>query len=493
MSLDDIVNNEFEKQKFGERVRRGIQERLRGYEQNKGVRSSGYTVDDINKNQIRQHLHNIKTLCGDEIAYKAKQLESRYTEEKNYIEVLQKLDRMRPEDMDYAISVFSKFADFDKEGAIAKSMSVGTYKMVILKMLDKHYEAIKYHPDLIRVVANAGYEYNADRIVEFASDPKFLESIGRIVTRVEKGNLSRLLRLVEKVDCKGALAASVAAVLDRKDSFYDTLDVLEKYQVHKKLSVVANMITNTEVNDFKKFNRYLEFVSGILDSYGDVGDTLVKVYKAFSTVTELLEYTIEFAKPETFEIAKDDFDNVSGIYVKTGIRFTETIELAQKNNIPFELLAENQNNIYDVVRVADKYDLDLTQVIKNKVGDFHELLSERSYNKVMNSEKPLWTMVKIIHASYSETRRKITDPVGTQLDYKDLELVKDTLTFVQNVHKKRESLEDINKGFYQELNRSIDQGSDYKSKIRNLRRYCNEVQQRVRDEAEELMVVTNGA
>lgn len=46
-------------------------------------------------------------------------------------------------------------------------------------------------------------------------------------------------------------------------------------------------------------------------------------------------------------------------------------------------------------------------------------------------------------------------------------------------------------GFYEELNRAVSQGNNLDEKVKMLRQYCDEVEEQMKDNAEELMVVTN--
>lgn len=116
-----------------------------------------------------------------------------------------------------------------------------------------------------------------------------------------------------------------------------------------------------------------------------------------------------------------------------------------------------------------------------------QLLSARAYNEIKKTKNPTNLIKKIISKYYGEAHH-IMDP---EIGFSDLDLVRETLDFVLNVHNNRtvQQRNQIEEGFYDELQRAMDQGD----KSYMLRQYCIEVKNRIKENVGDLMVVTNGA
>lgn len=152
-----------------------------------------------------------------------------------------------------------------------------------------------------------------------------------------------------------------------------------------------------------------------------------------------------------------------------------------------------------VANVLDKYydnhsDV-VAEVLKEVDKDFYigEFMSTRAYNELKNSRDPKKTVEQIMENPYGDVIKWIKDSdVFDKIGYNDLKKIKSTVDFVMQVHSARANsqLNIIEYGFYEQLNRAVEQNSDYKDKIRSVRQYCNEVRDRVEDEAPELMVMT---
>lgn len=151
-------------------------------------------------------------------------------------------------------------------------------------------------------------------------------------------------------------------------------------------------------------------------------------------------------------------------------------------------------NVEYVIEALDKYIdefEDFDTFISELDGQcyFQELLSDDCYQKVSASKNPYEYMKKIVAKDYHDLRVNMDE--GEILSYKDLDSVFETWQLVEEVHISREyeDLEKIEDGFYAELNRAMSQGSNDGQKRRNLKQYCREVRNKIRDNAADLMVM----
>lgn len=119
--------------------------------------------------------------------------------------------------------------------------------------------------------------------------------------------------------------------------------------------------------------------------------------------------------------------------------------------------------------------------------DFANLI--QNYDKVVNeSEYP----ADLLESGYAMCRYKIKEAgFRRKATHRDLDIVKNTYEFIASIHKNRKSDQhiEIRSCFYSELNRAISQGKGYLEKKAMLREYCNEVKARIKQDAEELMLV----
>lgn len=144
----------------------------------------------------------------------------------------------------------------------------------------------------------------------------------------------------------------------------------------------------------------------------------------------------------------------------------------------FELYIDYAKELVDAI--VDKGSVSLDELFG--------LRDESTIEMVKKSDDPCRLIKAVLKGEY-----QFLDKLDIELEDKDKQLVLKTYDFIMDVHRRRrpKCKFEISKGFYDELKRAIDQGSNYKDKIENLREFCYDAKAQMRDNAEELMVVGN--
>lgn len=145
---------------------------------------------------------------------------------------------------------------------------------------------------------------------------------------------------------------------------------------------------------------------------------------------------------------------------------------------------------YSDNRIDEVYEVLLQVSENNRVTEtgLNDLLEDESYKAIKNHE----AYILDFFYGFEMFKSKIKDEdFRDLLRVRELALIAKTYRLTLDIHHKRnpQHLMELEDGLYGEMNRSIAQGGDYYSKIRNLRRYCNEVMQQLKENAEELMLV----
>lgn len=144
------------------------------------------------------------------------------------------------------------------------------------------------------------------------------------------------------------------------------------------------------------------------------------------------------------------------------------------------------------LKVYEKYGANdhISHVIITSEGlyDLSVLLKDDVYEAVQKDPN---IIVKYLCDKYGILRTRIKDQeFANDISFGDMDLIDETYSLVESIHGERKKFYvELREGFYKELNRAIDQGRNFKSKSRNVRRYCNEVQSKIKQRAEELMFV----
>lgn len=158
--------------------------------------------------------------------------------------------------------------------------------------------------------------------------------------------------------------------------------------------------------------------------------------------------------------------------------------------------------LHKMSTVSEKLTLNVAAVYR-KYPQYHELISaemldsyfydpcilleEENYKKVKESENPVKTFKYFLKGRYNLLRNRIND--GGMFSDDELEYILDTEDQVLAIHKEREvgDIGTIRRGFWDELNRALDQADGYKGKLRMMKQYCKEVSAKIKENAEELM------
>lgn len=149
-----------------------------------------------------------------------------------------------------------------------------------------------------------------------------------------------------------------------------------------------------------------------------------------------------------------------------------------------------RDKIAKVVKILDKYNDNQHEIVVEKLwnigGYLDELLSDEAYNAIKKNPS-------VIHRLEDYIANRLM--VDIKVSYDELELITNTYNLMAEIHKERSYgyFNQIREGFFKELNRAINQETNYNKQIKNLRIYCREVQGKLLDNASDLMVVTDEA
>lgn len=118
-----------------------------------------------------------------------------------------------------------------------------------------------------------------------------------------------------------------------------------------------------------------------------------------------------------------------------------------------------------------------------------ELLEDRTYNAIKNTDDPEKLVQLIVTPLYAEVACNLVE-VQDVISYKEIKDVMKTYKFVIDVHKYRieSDLQKIKLGFLTEMRRAFLQSSDVDEQIDLIKQYCREVDVKLKDNAAELMV-----
>lgn len=218
---------------------------------------------------------------------------------------------------------------------------------------------------------------------------------------------------------------------------------------------------------FDKFRDYERANKSIIDTvkHGDKDLALevVELYTNFKGDMDQLSRVVEFAT--------DILRNKQKIKFHQLLR---NLEFYQDNNFS-ELCGVLYNNMHGAL-------------------DVEELNKPSVHSAIKRSKDPRAMFERILNNRYSMIRHEITDrDVLMEVTYDDLDYVCCSVRLIDEVHQDRERMDmtKILRGFFDEMNRAIKQGSNGKEKIGYMKRYCIEVRKQMEDNASELMVVTD--
>lgn len=270
------------------------------------------------------------------------------------------------------------------------------------------------------------------------------------------------------------------------EQFDDVLDFFERHKDYGYLGGTTFVVTKL-VRKPKLLDSYIAFVDEHPFANGSIHYTL----------SDVIEYIDKFStSDEGFEV-HSTLDHM----IKFIDKYAEHPGMEDMCEAirPVALSSKNAEMVHDCLKIIEKYMRNYVKevceaITEIRTWDFKELMLDRNYNLISNSKNPKSLAKKILNNDYSKYRFKIRDyEVKQNISYSELDLIKDTHAFVLEVHKDRaiELKRTVSWEFYGEMNRAIDQGYNLVEKRRNLKQYCFEVMQKMRDKMEELMVVNN--
>lgn len=215
----------------------------------------------------------------------------------------------------------------------------------------------------------------------------------------------------------------------------------------------------------------------------------IKLYKDHESIEEIIFGFGKMAIENSTTILHERADYFVNERIKGALfKYNKKV-----NSAILKIIFNVPNDIFELLDLFNKYDKH-KETIAKYVADkelftvhLDELVTDRAYKEIAKNGTKIHD---ILVKPYGLFREDITDTqVKENISYYDLDFVIDTHNIVMNMHEKRYYLAQnaISECYVKELNRAISQGDDYDSKIKNLKQYCKEVKQRIKESAEELM------
>lgn len=193
--------------------------------------------------------------------------------------------------------------------------------------------------------------------------------------------------------------------------------------------------------------------------------------------------------PETIEL----FEKIPENYIDPLISKTVLDTDRRENSV---------GNYRSVLKIIERYKDNHCKELCNslmKINNLHSyklnpLKQSWVFELIERSRDAEATFDWLIHNNIPKNRGMVEDEkVRDNLTYDDHHLMTKTLKLISEIHKKRDhgAIKTIEQGFKEELNRSVSLGYNLQSKLGYLRRYCSEVTDKMKNQASDLMVVTN--
>lgn len=277
---------------------------------------------------------------------------------------------------------------------------------------------------------------------------------------------------LEVCDLRGCRVGGFLEIFDEK-----TLNILKRYDLRNSIYEFI-------------FDQYLEkktkksLVTAIHKVLGDE-EAVEVINKENGAMECLMTLCLETLGNIPNKDALRLFKNYSGRYVK---RIADTFVDIMNQHSGLEVGAYAKVlNKYNY----SKYIMDAVESMTGWLEEHHylELIKDKAYKEISISGNPKKAIETILARDYASIQKEIS----VELSYRDLDLVKGVLDFIKEVHKERsdKAHKKIYDGFYRELNRAISQSKSYDKQVQNVRTYCREVQIKMKENIEDLMVITN--
>lgn len=308
----------------------------------------------------------------------------------------------------------------------------------------------------------------------------------------------------EKVASIIAKTVSNDVIVHRGAGMFDTISLLEKNVNTEYRTKVINalysssryqipIVTNVIIEYFKREKFQ------VLDRLNFKSDDKGKFAKAllFKDVLQAAAmYRNEKVIDALFILAKNK--NLATFKAAANLVDKEVHNTIDKFDEDISALIDivfnkDKEYIKKTIKGLQKYGSDLNYVLNKTggIGDIDELLTSYAYEQIKKSKNPREVIELIYLGNYSSVRKEI----DVELNYHDLYRIKRTLSLVNDIHEERneKDIDKIKIGFYAELNRAISQSDSYNGKVKNARKYCAEVEAKMKDNASDLMVITDGS
>lgn len=298
-------------------------------------------------------------------------------------------------------------------------------------------------------------------------------------------------------------------------------DIIDMYSMHAGKEYFDDLVE--KINDIDTRRRDLTpHAIAIMKAYGDHPAAKAVLENIQSEIQgEIQDYRTAFKEDDVVKILRK-YDNceymvkkiVEGIKdygVRTSIAITRTIG----SNSTVEAINEFYKDVQEVLMDIGYATGDIKKVNQGIIifrkypRKFHDKIIaamkmmeyEHFQYKQMNDPKAYEAVNRstkwienIGFYDYSDIKDRIRPrELAKELQYDELNLVRETLTILVKVHEKRSRghWNKIKKGFYGEMLRAVWQVDDFDSRVHNLRTYCREVCKQIRENAPDLMVMHN--
>lgn len=444
------------------------------------------------KDQIEQKFETMDEVYGRHISSKFRTLDDKVGDS-NLAPILSELleeSHYTERKADQLTRILSRFGNYDGSTYIIAAENIDIFENEqVYSIVEK---AAGYHSETIETFSRVD---NLERILSTIENKpeKEIENIFKCldkITRMDISMLDKYLDFFKNTECSVSIEQAITQN-NLESNLEAYLEIFEEYKDNRKsLGAVAwNLWKNPEFDariDIEEYKN--EKFKKLLEIYHQDAQKIMKLlsftdmYGAFLEERVIEDVNENNNLEEWISVRKE---------VENNEQFLEAFDLTKELGLNAVWLVMHRANSYDIVRFLKKYEeYDARRYTSsNEKLDFKELLTDVAYEKVRKAANPNVEINNLLLKNYSRERAKIEDPIASKLSYSDLDLINDTLEFVHNIHDRRiEKWGEIETGFDVELNRAIAQGKNDKMKIMYLRRYCNEVKNRVKDEASELML-----
>lgn len=336
------------------------------------------------------------------------------------------------------------------------------------EILDMVFPSRVYQRRIDEIVEDMKDNFSSDQFGQIAKK-YFEECLPKIIENAGVKTAWEYLKKFNRRTSPTVFQAIIALTEDRKKS-KSALELIDEYICDRNYRTVCDFIIKSADKPRKEFFRLYNCVRNSPDPV---------------QTAKFIEHSYRYNGAESLE-------NYA----------CELVEMYSKTNFysDFIKFISKQTRSKEDLEVFKKYFDNKAKTLVFALGthrrsnqtEFHfdGLLSDRVYSAIEKTRTTIETIQRLVDLDY-----ECRDFIDMDLKKEDVDLVNQTYAFVRIVHELRfyEDKTKVANGFFDELERSMDQGTDYNSKVRNLRVYCNEVQKQMQQNIEELMVMNDVA